>query len=77
MTKIQVLGLNRNTIVTCLSQLMGFQSSIWYALYYFGSIGLLLTRLTGRVSLVEQELLTLPEYLSSTSVLLGFVLLDL
>jgi hypothetical protein len=28
------------------------------------------------VSLVEQELLTLPEHLSSTSVLVGFVLLN-
>ena len=35
------------------------------------------TRLTRRVSLVEQELLTLPEHLSSPPVLVGFVLLDL
>ena len=34
------------------------------------------TRLT-RVPLVEQELLTLPEHLSSPPFLLGFVLLDL
>ena len=32
------------------------------------------TRLTRRVSLVEQELLTLPEHLSSFPVLVGFVL---
>jgi len=35
------------------------------------------TRLTRRVPLVEQELLTLPEHLSSHPVLVGFVLLDL
>ena len=35
------------------------------------------TRLTWRVSLVEQELLTLPKHLSSPSFLVGFVLLDL
>jgi hypothetical protein len=35
------------------------------------------TRLTRRVSLVEQELLTLPEHLSSSRILVGFVLLDL
>jgi hypothetical protein len=36
-----------------------------------------ITRLTRRVSLVEQELLTLPEHLSSPRFLMGFVLLDL
>jgi hypothetical protein len=35
------------------------------------------TRLTRRVRLVEQELLTLPEHLSSPRFLVGFVLLDL
>jgi len=35
-----------------------------------------LTRLTRRVSLVEQELLTLPVHLSSPPVLVGFALLD-
>jgi hypothetical protein len=35
------------------------------------------TRLTRRVPLVEQELLTLPEHLSSPLFLVGFVLLDL
>jgi hypothetical protein len=35
------------------------------------------TRLTRRVPLVEQELLTLPEHLSSPPVLVGFVLLGL
>jgi hypothetical protein len=35
------------------------------------------TRLTRRVSLVEQELLTLPEHMSSPPVLGEFVLLDL
>ena len=35
------------------------------------------TRLTRRVPLVEQELLNLPEHLSSLSVLVGFLLLDL
>jgi len=35
------------------------------------------TRLTRRVSLVEQELPTLPEHLSSPRLLVGFVLLDL
>ena len=35
------------------------------------------TRLTRRVSLVEHELLTLPEHLSSTPVFVGFVLLNL
>ena len=35
------------------------------------------TRLTRRVPLVEQELLTLTEYLSSPPVLVGFVLRDL
>ena len=35
------------------------------------------TRLTQLVPLVEQELLILPEHLSSPSVLVGFVLLDL
>ena len=35
------------------------------------------TRLTQQVSLVEQELPTLPEHPSSPPVLLGFVLLDL
>ena len=35
------------------------------------------TRLTRRVSLVEQELLTLPEHLSSPSLFSGFVLFDL
>jgi hypothetical protein len=35
------------------------------------------TRLTRWVPLVEQELLTLPEHLSSPPVLVGFVLLDL
>ena len=36
-----------------------------------------ITRLTRRVSLVEQELPTLPEQLSSPRFLMGFVLLDL
>jgi hypothetical protein len=35
------------------------------------------TRLTRRVPLVEQKLLTLPEHLSSPRFLVGFVLLDL
>jgi hypothetical protein len=35
------------------------------------------TRLTRRVSLVEQKLPTLPEHLSSPTFLVGFVLLDL
>ena len=35
------------------------------------------TRVTRRVPLVEQELLTLPEHLSSPLFLVGFVLLDL
>jgi hypothetical protein len=35
------------------------------------------TRLTRRVPLVEQELTTLPEHLSSPPFLVGFVLLDL
>ena len=35
------------------------------------------TRITRRVSLVEQELLTIPEHLSSPPVFSGFVLLDL
>jgi hypothetical protein len=35
------------------------------------------TRLTRRVPLVEQELLTLPEHLSSPRFLVGFVVLDL
>jgi hypothetical protein len=35
------------------------------------------SRLTRQVPLVEQELLTLPEHLSSPRVLVGFVLLDL
>jgi hypothetical protein len=35
------------------------------------------TRLTQRVPLVEQELLTRPEHLSSSRFLVGFVLLDL
>jgi hypothetical protein len=35
------------------------------------------TRLTQRVPLVEQELLTLPEHLNSPPVLAGFLLLDL
>jgi hypothetical protein len=35
------------------------------------------TRLTQQVPLVEQELLTLPEHLSSPPVFSGFVLLDL
>jgi cell shape-determining protein MreC len=35
------------------------------------------TRLTRRVSLVEQDLLTLPEHLSSPPFLVGFVLLDI
>ena len=35
------------------------------------------TRLTRRVPLVEQELLTFPEHLSSPRILVGFVLLDL
>ena len=34
-------------------------------------------RLTRRLPLVKQEKLTLPEHLSSSPVLLGFVLLDL
>jgi hypothetical protein len=36
----------------------------------------LVTRLTRRVSLVEQEQLTVPEYLKSSPVFSGFVLLD-
>ena len=36
----------------------------------------LVTRLTRRVQLVEQELLTLPEHLRSPRFLMGFVLLD-
>ena len=36
-----------------------------------------LTRLTRRVSLVEQELLILPEYLTSSPVFSGVVLIDL
>ena len=36
-----------------------------------------ITRLTRRVPLVEQELLTLPEHLRSPQFLVGFVLLDL
>ena len=35
------------------------------------------TRLTQRVPLVEQELVSLPEHLSSPPILVGFVLLDL
>jgi hypothetical protein len=35
------------------------------------------TRLTQRVPLVDLELLTLPEHLSSSPVLVGFVVLDL
>jgi len=35
------------------------------------------TRVTRRVPIVQQELLTLPEYLSSSPALVGFVLLDL
>jgi len=35
------------------------------------------TRLSRKVPLVEQELLTLPENLSSPPFLVGFVLLDL
>jgi hypothetical protein len=35
------------------------------------------TRLTRRVPLVEQKLLTLPEHLSPPRLLVGFVLLDL
>jgi hypothetical protein len=35
------------------------------------------TRITRRLSLVEQELLTIPEHLSSPPVFSGFVLLDL
>jgi len=35
------------------------------------------TRLSRQVPLVEQELLTLPEHLSSPPVFVGFVLLDL
>ena len=34
------------------------------------------TRLSRRVPLVEQELITLPEHLSSPRFLVGFVLLD-
>ena len=37
----------------------------------------ILTRSTGRMLLVEKELLTLPEHLSSHPILMGFVLLDI
>ena len=37
----------------------------------------IVVRLTRRVRLVEQELFTLPEDMSSPPVLVGFVLLDL
>ena len=40
-------------------------------------LGPVLTRLIQRVPLVEQELLNLPDHLSSPPVLVGFVLLDL
>ena len=36
-----------------------------------------LTRLTRRISLVEQELIILPEYLTSSPVFSGVVLIDL
>jgi hypothetical protein len=36
-----------------------------------------LLNITRRVPLVEQELITLPEHLSSLPILVGFVLLDL
>ena len=46
--------------------------------FYFVNIhDLSPTRLTQRMSLVEQELVTLPEHLSSPPLLVGFMLLDL
>ena len=58
-----------------------------YVLLFFASLELFpqcgifvtgfVTRLTRRVSLVEHELPTLPEHLSSSPFLVGFVLLDL
>jgi hypothetical protein len=43
----------------------------------FNSFAGFVTRLTRRVSLVEQELLTLPEHLSSPPVVVVFVIFDL
>ena len=37
----------------------------------------LVTRVTQRVPRVEQELLTFPEHMRSTPILVGFMLLDL
>ena len=45
--------------------------------YFYAHFTGFITRVTRRVSLVEQELLTLPEHLSSPPVFLGLVLLDL
>jgi hypothetical protein len=44
--------------------------------FFIHDITRFVTRLTRRVPLVEQELLHLPEHLSSPRVLVGFVLLD-
>ena len=61
--------------VTTVWYLFGFSFYCILSLVYF-TTGFV-TRLTRRVSLVEEELHTLPEHLSSSPVLVGFVLLDL
>jgi hypothetical protein len=46
-------------------------TKVKHHLTYFNNIFWFVTRLTERVSLVEQELLTIPEHLSSPRVLVG------
>ena len=54
---------------------------LWYNQEIYDNIELfwivIVTRLTRQMPLVEQELLTLPEHLSSPPVFSGFMLLDL
>ena len=65
--------------VSCVPNFASFSglSTSVFSNVYLLYIQLFVTILTRWVSLVEQKLLTLPEYPSSPPVLVGFVLLDL
>ena len=58
--------MNNHLMVSCKVPDVGLNSKIF-----------LITRITRRVPLVEQELLTIPKHASSSRLLVGFVLLDL
>jgi len=51
--------------------------SFWYMKTMMSYITGFATRIIRRVPIMDEELLTLPEHMSSSLVLVGFVLIDL